>query len=599
MYLVKIPNKKSGRIFLQISESYRENGRTRQRKVKALGYLDELEKSYEDPIAHFTEVAKQMTQEKKAAHAVVSLPIMPAAELVLAEDLEEANRKNIGYTALSSIYHQLEIDYFINNRRRYTKAEFNHNAIFKLLVFDRVLFPSSKRGAWYHKDRFFEKMDFSLEDVYHSLSFFSTHKDAYLKALHTRISKLYGRDTSLVYYDVTNYYFEIDTEDRMRKKGVSKEHRPEPIVQMGLFMDERGLPISYGLYPGNQNDCTTLLSMMAELTYDFDMEDVIVVADKGMMTGNNVSQIRAHHNGNVISYSVRGANAAFKQYVLDEEGYIPWGADAKYKSRFYPRTIQVSDTSGKKHPLVINERQIVFYSQKYADKAKEDRKKVIEKAREMADNPSKRSKAKRNGAGKYLHTIPYDEQGQVLEHLKEDVVFDEEKLAAEEQLDGYYVIMTNVIGTDQYTEPFIGKSRFTEEGYFQLNRTVTDTDIIEMYKGLWKIEETFKVTKTTLQARPVYLSREDHIEAHFLVCFTALVILRILEHLLEGTYGSAQLVESLRQANGTSLENGYYVFDYYDHVLQDLGRKLGLDFSKKYRTKGDIRTMVGKTKKVD
>jgi len=598
MYLNKILNKKTGRIFLTIVESYREKGKTRQRTIESLGYVDELQQSYDDPIAYFTDRAKKLTREKKRIQAEVTLTFKPFAD-TLALDQNEPNRKNIGYAALSSIYHQLEIDYFLNNRRRYTDAKFNHNAVFKLLVFDRVLFPASKRGAWYHKDRFFEKMDFSLDDVYRALPFFTKYKDQYLASLHKRIRRLYQRDTSLVYYDVTNYYFEIDKEDLMRRKGVSKEHRPDPIVQMGLFMDEQGLPISYGLYPGNSNDCTTLPSMMGDLTYEFDIDHVIIVGDKGMMTGNNLARIRAERNGYVISYSVRGASKTFQQYVLDETGYTHWGNEAKYKSRIYARTIEFTNHEGKQEKLTINERQIVFYSSKYAEKAKRDRAKAVEKARAMAANPALRSKVKMQGAAKYLNTLQYDKQGAVISDLKDDVVFDEQKLAEEELLDGYYVIMTNVIGTDEQSKPFRGKSRYLSDGFFQLNKPVSDTDIIDMYKGLWKIEESFKVTKSTLQSRPVYLSRNDHIEAHFLVCFTALTILRILEHELRGAYGAAQIAESLKKANGTLLDNGYYVFDYYDQILKDVGETLNLDFSRKYRTKAEIRKMMGAVKKAD
>jgi transposase len=339
--------------------------------------------------------------------------------------------------------------------------------------------------------------------------------------------------------------------------------------------------------------------MMGDLTYEYGIDHAIIVADKGMMTGNNVARIRAERNGYVISYSVRGASKTFQQYVLDEAGYTYWGADAKYKSRIYARTIEFTNHAGRQEKITINERQIVFYSSKYAEKAKRDRAKAVEKARAMAAHPAMRAKAQMKGAAKYLQTIQYDKEGEVISGLQDAVVFDEQKLAEEELLDGYYVIMTNVIGIDEHTKPFRGKNRYLADGFFQLNRPVSDTDIIEMYKGLWKIEESFKVTKSDLRTRPVYLSREDHIEAHFLVCFTALTILRILEHQLQGTYGAAQIADSLKKANGTFLENGYYVFDYYDQVLKDLGEVLNLDFSRKYRTKAEIRSMLGSTKKAD
>lgn len=598
VYLNKIPSKSTGRVFLTIVESYKERGKSRQRLIQSIGYLDELENEYDDPIAHFKALAKQMTFEKKQQQAEVTITFKPFAD-TLSVDPTEPNRKNIGYLALSSVYHALKIDYFLNNRRRCTKAEFNHNAIFKLLVFDRVLFPSSKRGAWFHKDRFFERMDFSLDDVYRALPLFTKYKDQFLSALHTSITKLYGRETSLVYYDVTNYYFEIDKEDELRKKGVSKEHRPDPIVQMGLFTDEKGIPISYGLFPGNTNDSITLPSMMGDLSYELDIDKMIIVADKGMMSGKNVARIRAEKNGYVISYSVRGASKEFQDYVLEDEGYIAWTDEAKYKSRFQPRTIAYTNTKGEKEELTINERCIVFYSKKYADKAKRDRAKAVEKARKIAENPKLRAKMKLKGAAKYLDTLHYDQEGEIINTAKDDVVFDEAKLAEEEKLDGYYVIMTNVIGIGPEEKPFKQKSRYTKDGFFQLNRRVSDTDVIDMYKRLWKIEESFRVTKSTLQARPVFLSREDHIEAHFLVCFTALTIMRILEHLSEGAYGADRIAKSLRQASGSCLENGYYLFDYYDEVLRDLGSASNLDFSRKYLTNGEIRSMAAATKKTD
>jgi len=600
MYVSKIINKKTGRIFIQIVESYRDVDKmTRHRVIQPLGYVDELEKQYDDPIVFFKLQAKEMTRQKNEEQAAVNISISPASRLQKHDELNGSNRKNLGYAALSSIYHELEIDYFLNNRRRYTKASYNHNAIFKLLVYDRILFPSSKRGAWFQRQRFFEQMDFSLDDVYRSLDFFLTHRDHLLMAIHNKITKLYDRDTTLVYYDVTNYYFEIDREDELRKKGVCKEHRPNPIVQMGLFMDEHGLPITYGLYPGNTNDGTTLIPMMADLSYDFGMKEIIVVADKGMMNGQNISKIRLDHNGYVISYSLRGAAEVFQEYVLDEDGYADWGKDAKYKSRIQPRKIWITDSEGKKKKTTINERQIVFYSQKYADKAKRDREKAVNKARDLVKNPAKYTKASLQGAAKYVSKLHYDEHGQVIKNVGTDIVFDEQKLQKEELLDGYYVIMTNVIGTDKKSPAFKGKSRYTIDGFFQLNRSVPDTDIIAMYKGLWKIEETFKVTKSDLRTRPVYLSQEDHIEAHFLVCFVALTILRVLEYQLGDKYCASNIARSLEKASGTLLEDGYYVFDYYDEVLEGIGKEFGLDFSRKYLKVGEIRKMMGKTKKTE
>ncbi len=380
MFLVKIPNKKSGRVFLQISEAYRSGGKVKQRKVKALGYLDELEQLYEDPVAHFKDVAKQMTEEKRRLKETlnISIPVHRALESYEALDADQQNRKNLGYAACSVLYHQLEIDYFLNNRRRYKKFEANLNSIFKLLVFNRALYPDSKKGAWEQRGIFFEDTDYSLEDVYRSLDYYLQWRPALLNHLHQRMQALYGRDTLLMYYDVTNYYFEINESDEMRRKGVSKEHKPKPIVQMGLFMDEQGLPVTYDLFRGNMNDCTTFPLMLDDTVVNLGMHHLIVVADKGMMSGENIAKIRLQHNGYVFSYSVRSADKQFQQHVLNDQGYADTCDSegelvSRKKSRIAPRRIRVTDERGKLVSTTINERQIVIYSAKYARKARQER----------------------------------------------------------------------------------------------------------------------------------------------------------------------------------------------------------------------------------
>jgi len=216
MYLKKSTSSKTGRTHLSIVHGFRDSqGKTRQKTIMSLGYLDELEKQYDDPIAHFEQVTEQMDQARKEENSTISFSISPQAALPLGSD----NRKNFGHVVFSHLYHELELDYFINNRRRYTAAQYNHNAIFKMLVYSRLLAPGSKKRAFEKRNILFDKMDFSLDDVYRSLSFFSQFKDPMLLAIHKRIKKLYNRDTSLVYYDVTNYYFEISTQDELRRRG--------------------------------------------------------------------------------------------------------------------------------------------------------------------------------------------------------------------------------------------------------------------------------------------------------------------------------------------------------------------------------------------
>jgi len=571
MYLRKCPNKKTGRVQLDIVQAYRDkDGKSKHKSVLHIGYLDLAEKQYPDPIAHFTEVARQMTAEYKEQTKPVHI------EFYLKQAMEKSydECKNFGYAALSKIYHELDIKSFLGNRQRSAKTDFNLNSIFRLLVFSRLLYPASKKHTYENRNLFFERSDFSLDDVYRSLGAFAKVKDGLILHLHNRLKAAYGRDTSMVYYDVTNYYFEIDEQDRLRRKGVSKEHRPDPIVQMGLFMDANGLPITYGLYPGNMLDKQTFIPMMDKIQDDFQLKRVIYVADKGMTCGDNIGQILMDKNGYVFSYSIRGANKEFKDFVLNQSGY-KFNADHsfKLKSRIYPREITVTTVTGQKRRIAIDEKQVVFYSEKFAEKARRDRAAALQKAEELIKSPAKYNRATAYGAAKYVKGIVFDPKtGEVLTKAKKSLSLDLDLLREEEKYDGYYGLVTSELDE-------------------------LDQKVIDIYRGLWKIEESFKVTKSEFETRPVYLTREEHIEAHFLICFTALLIARILEYVMKSKYSVGTLLDSLKKANCFRLEQSYYVFNYYDQVLADIGQALGLDFSLKYRCLSDIKKILGEVKK--
>lgn len=573
MFLKKSTSSKTGRTQLSIVHGFRDSdGKSKQKTILALGYLDVLENEYEDPIAHYEQVAQQMDQARKEESRTISFSISPHSALPIGSD----NRKNFGHVVFSHLYHELELDYFINNRRRYTDAQYNHNAIFKMLVYSRLLAPSSKKRSFEKRNMLFDKMDFSLDDVYRSLSFFAQFKDPMLLAIHTRIKRLYGRDTSLVYYDVTNYYFEISKQDELRRKGVSKEHRADPIIQMGLFMDTDGIPLTYGLYPGNMLDKQTLIPMIHQVRKKYALGRFIVVGDRGMMSGDNIRQILLDRCGYVLSYSIRGADAAFKEYVLDQREYREVGREGfKIKSRIYPREIYVSTLEGKKKKITIDEKHIVFYSPDYARKAQADREAVLSKAHKLISSPAAYARATSYGAAKYVKELTFSpSSGKLVDDAEHLLVADKEALAEEQKYDGYYAIVTSELDKE-------------------------DDKIIEIYRGLWKIEDSFRITKSDLETRPVYVSREDHIEAHFLICFVALVLIRLTEKNLNGKYPVPKILESLRRSSCSLLEENMYLFDYYDQVLSDVGNITGIDFSRKYRTAGEIKKIFAGSKKKD
>jgi len=621
MFVRQIPNKKTGRVAVAIVQSYREaeTGKNKSRIVENLGFLDVLEKEHDDTIAWAKKKAADLTKLEKEKGKEYVLKASSKDSLDVSAD-KHALRKNIGYAALSYYYHKLGISEFIDNRRRRTKRQFNPNSAIKTLVYNRILDPDSKKGAWENRKMFFEDTNYSLDNAYSSLDFLLAHRDALLKNLHEKMRKLYHRDTLLLFYDVTNYFFEIDDNDAdeklkdgtvkegLREKGCSKEHRTTPIVQMGLFMDEQGLPVSYELFSGNRHDSTTLVPMIEESFDKFNMSHMIIVADKGMMGGDNLRKIILEHKGYIISNSVRKADAAFISYIKEDKEYSELYDEEtgilefKYKSRTVPRYIKVTDEqTGGKTAVKINEHQIVLWSRKYAEREKKNRDKILEKTKKLASTKSQDAKILSFGSRKYIKKDPVDAKGNPIKIKDYVLSLDESKVNEEEELDGYYVICTNVCGIHKYGRPFKDgqKCRFSvSDNFLELNRELNDLEIVDMYHGLWRIEETFKVTKTDLVSRPVYVWTENRIRAHFLICFISLLLMRVLQYDLNWKYSASSIKESLAAANGTLVGENLYAFNLYDEVLKDIGEKLDLDFSKRFMTQGQIKSLVASTKNI-
>ena len=572
MFLRKATNSKTGRTYLSIVHCYwdSDSKKSRTKTIQSIGFLDELEKEFDDPISHFTAIANQMDEDRKQDNAAYTFSINKQDALPVGTD----NVKNFGYAAFSSIYHDLGIHTFFKNRQRYTKNGFDANVIMQMLAYSRLLYPASKKSSFENRSRFFEKIDYSLDDVYRCLSLFNRQKENLQLWLNDKIKELYKRDTNLIYYDVTNYYFETDKMDDFKTKGLSKEHRTNPIVQMGLFMDNKGIPITYELFPGNTNDCLTYRPNLSRIKKDFNLGRVITVADKGMTTGDNIwfTKTTPTKDGYVFSMSVRGADKELKSYVLDDSDYEWLGDEYKRKSRRYPRTIQVTATNGKKIKKVVDEKQVVFYSEKYAKRAKAEREAALAKAKDLAMHPGNYTRATSYGAAKYVKKVDFDkETGEILK-ASSILEIDEKKLKEEEALDGYYVIVTS-----------------------EMNES--DDRIIEIYRGLWKIEESFRVTKSELEARPVYVWTREHIEAHFLICFVALTLARILEMKTEGKYSIGKLLDSMSQANCIHVNENLYLFSYYDEVLEWISEKTGIKFNHKILSLREIKKILGSTKK--
>ncbi|MDR1293272.1 MAG: IS1634 family transposase, partial [Clostridiales Family XIII bacterium] len=346
---------------------------------------------------------------------------------------------------------------------------------------------------------------------------------------------------------------------------------------MGLLIDRQGLPISYRLFPGNTHDSQTLMPVLTEVKKKFGVKRIIAVADKGLNSGDNIAYNMILGDGYIYSKSVRGAGKEFKEWILDEAGYRTVTGKYKMKSKVFPDapnwvTVGKSGKKNKKKNVPIEQKWVVFYSEKYAVRAKYKREEAIAKAIKMIENPSKYRNTFDYGAAGYIENIKIDKETGEISNVDDILILDKEKIAEEEKYDGYYAIVTS-----ELDEP--------------------DEHIIDTYRGLWRIEESFKVTKSTLKSRPVYLSTEEHINAHFLICFIALLIARITELRLGGKYTIAQITETLRKVECSNIDQNLWLFDYTDDVTDDMNAVFGTDFGQKVMSLKNIRKNLGMAKK--
>lgn len=599
MFLKIITKKGVARLYLY--ESYYKNGKSNQHCIESLGRLDELEKQFDDPVAHFRKIAADRTAEQKASEKV-SVPI----DVSQIMDISEDNLKNVGYVVLKELYKQLELDKFWKNILKKTSIQYDLEAVFRLLVFSRILYPGSKMDAFNRKAIYFEDIKgFELKDVYRALTLFDRYDEQLQKWIYDHSAKICERDMSVSYFDCTNYYFDIghsdmDTFDdagnpvdkkgnpaevKYRKRGPEKNHRPDPIVEMGLLMDKNGIPLAFDLFPGNESEKVHMRPIINRVKNQFDSGRVIFVADRGLNTSDNIYFLNGDNksdynprDGYVYGQSVRGADAEFKAWVLKEDYKTEMFADDNgqkitfiHKSRIHPKTIQVNVTvpgqkKKKKKPVSIDQKQMVYYSEKYAKKQKRDRDVMIARAKDLIAHPKKYDRVTSAGSGAYVQNIAFDKStGEIVEGR--ELTLDLEKIAEEEKYDGYYSIVTSEL-------------------------KMSDREMREIYKGLARIEETFKISKTEFEARPVFVWTNEHIEGHFATCFTALVLIRLLQAKLGNKYPVGKMIESLRKYKCTQISNTLYQFVYYDEILRECEKTFGLELSNRYRTRDQIRRIL-------
>lgn len=576
MYVRCNPNKNNIK-YLSYVRGYRDkNGKPKQVTVEKIGDWEDLIKMYDDPIKFFNEKANEREKE-------LLLENQDTFTYSLSEELDEDIKPyNVGYIFLKKIYDELSLNDFFKQKQKYLNMEYSLDNIFKLLIYSRIMNPGSKKEAFDNKDLYFDNFDFSLKDLYRSLDIFCKYQEDIQTWLWNKTKNKYNRDITNSYYDCTNYYFEISYNDEdlideegnvlikgYRKKGPSKENRKDPIIQMGLLMDNTDLPLAYNLFPGNESEKTSLRPALKKVKRNFGIERTIVVADKGLNTSDNTVFIAGknnsdsnNHDGYIYGQSVLGADKEFKDYVLKDDYIVDMIIENnetiffKHKSRIFAKTIQIKRDGKRTNKSVIYQKQMVYYSQKYAERQKYERELVIAKAKDLISNPGKYTRATSVGAAGFVNNIKFDKETELIPEGTA-LSLNEEKIKELEKYDGYYSIVTSEL-------------------------EMSDKDLRDKYRGLWKIEETFKITKSILKSRPVYVWTKEHIEAHFLTCFVSLLILRLLEIKTDKKYSIEDIIKSINDLTCTKLKADTYIINTRNKITTDLCNIFNLDLTKKY-----------------
>jgi transposase len=546
--MTKNPNNDKKIVYLV--ESFRdEKNRSKQRIIKSFGQLSDLIKDNPNALEEIKTWAKRETESIKH-HRTATLKI----DFLLEQDGSQ-KPLNYGYTFLESIYNQLNISDFIDNYSTDKPFKYDLDSILKLLVFSRALNPKSKRKTFEKKvNYFFELKDFSLDDLYRSLDHLSEIKDDLMVHLNEEIASQGLRDASLVFYDVTNYYFESDETDGFRETGVSKENQTTGIVQMGLFIDNNGLPITYELFPGNTNDLSTMRPILEKIKKQFNLGKLTIVADKGNNSASNLAMIEAYGDDYIISQRIRNRGNTYSNIVLNQEDY-QYNQDHtfKYKLVSYDKEVKLEDGSTK----VIHEHLMCFWSKDEEFYQRAKRGLLEDKIQRFLNEPALLNASNSFGIKKYFKKVKIDPKtGEILKG-KDTYVFNKEKYDRDLALDGYYTIVTN-------------------------NLELHPFDIIKHYRQLSKIEESFKVTKTDLEGRPIYVWTKPHIKGHFLTCYLALLIYRILQMKLDHKYPVHQIKEALNSANVIKLNKHIYLMHDTDKVFKEMSRIYELEIDYKY-----------------
>lgn len=476
-----------------------------------------------------------------------------------------------GYLFLQSIYYQMQMQKICRKLKQRYKFKYDINAILSDLIYARILEPCSKRSSYKVASEFLERPSYQLHDVYRALDVLGAECDMIQAEVYKNSHFLGQRNDKILYYDCTNYYFEIEQEDGSKKYGKGKEHRPNPIIQMGLFMDGDGIPLAFSLFPGNANEQTSLKPLEKKILRDFGCQKFIYCSDAGLASESIREYNHMGERAYIVTQSIKKLKKEEKEWALSPQGFKRVSDDKPVDITKLPE-----DDKGlyyKDEPYTtkkLHQRLIITYSPKYAAYQRSIRDKQVERAQKMLDSgKAKRNRKNPNDPARFIGKMAVTKDGEAAD-IKQ--YLDEDKIAEEAQYDGLYAVCTDLLDDE------VG-------------------DILKVSEGRWQIEECFRIMKTDFSARPVYLREENRIRAHFLICFLALTIYRYLEKKLDLKYTCEELLETLKGMNFAKIqEQGFIPLYKRETITDDLHEACGFRTDYQFMTKSKMRTIQKKSK---
>ena len=557
-----------------ICKSYtKANGSTTSAIVRKLGTLEQLLPEHgptrDDVLAWAKNEVKIETEKYKKEKEAQTVLIPFHADRQLDYNKQVFFRG--GYLFLQSFYYQLQMNKICRKLKQKYKFKYDINAILSDLIYARILEPCSKRSSYKVASEFLEKPSYELHDVYRALDVLGTECDLIQAEVYKNSHFLGERNDKILYYDCSNYYFEIEQEDGNKKYGQSKEHRPNPIIQMGLFMDGDGIPLAFSLFPRNANEQISLKPLEKKVLEDFGCQKFIYCSDVGLGSKSIREYNHMGERAYIVTQSIKKLKKDEKEWALNPQGFKRVSDDAPVDI-----TKLSEDDKGlyyKDEPYTtkkLHQRLIITYSPKYALYQKSIRDKQIKRAQKMLDSGNtKKNRKNPNDPARFIGTLAVTKEGEAadVKHY-----LDENKISEEGQYDGFYAVCTDLLDDEV-------------------------DDILKVSEGRWQIEECFRIMKTDFSARPIYLQDENRIKAHFLICFLALTIYRFLEKKLGSKYTCEKLLDTLKGMNFAEIqEQGFTPLYKREAITDDLHDVCGFRTDYQFITKSKMRNIQKKSK---